>query len=188
MNQNRSNTSNRFTPLAMLLHWLMAIMILCIFAVGVYMADLPFSPSRLKLYNWHKWAGIMVLTLAVIRIVWRIVKRPPPLPAAIQDKMPAWQRIAHHGTHHFLYLLFFVVPLLGWAYSNAEGFPIVLFGVIPLPDLLSTDKALAEMIKPLHGLAAFGLIGLSALHIAAALKHQLIDKDGLIERMLPSRK
>ena len=83
--------------------------------------------------------------------------------------------------------LYFLVPLIGWAYSSAAGFPIVVFGVLPLPDFVPADKALAEMIKPFHELSAFALIGLAGLHIAAALKHQWIDRDGLINRMLPGR-
>jgi cytochrome b561 len=101
--------------------------------------------------------------------------------------MPAWQRIAHHGTHHALYALFFVVPLVGWAYSSAAGFPIVLFGVLPLPDFVPADKALSEIIKPLHALSAFALAGLALLHIGAALKHQLFDRDNLVARMLPGK-
>ena len=87
-----------------------------------------------------------------------------------------------------MYALFFLVPLMGWAYSSAAGFPIVVFGVLPLPDFVPVDKALAEWIKPLHELSAFALVGLAGLHIAAALKHQLVDKDGLIGRMLPGRR
>jgi len=79
------------------------------------------------------------------------------------------------------------VPLVGWAYSSAAGFPIVLFGVLPLPDFVSADKALAELIKPWHEISAFALAGLVVLHVAAALKHQLIDRDGLLTRMLPGR-
>jgi cytochrome b561 len=79
------------------------------------------------------------------------------------------------------------VPLIGWAYSSAAGFPVVLFGVLPLPDLVGPDKALAELIKPWHEIAAWALAALAALHVAAALKHQLIDRDGLINRMLPGR-
>jgi cytochrome b561 len=83
--------------------------------------------------------------------------------------------------------LFFLVPLIGWAYSSAAGFPIVVFGVLPLPDFVPADKALADLIKPFHELSAFALIGLAGLHIAAALKHQWIDRDGLVNRMLPGR-
>jgi len=157
-----------------------------VFAVGLYMADLPFSPQRLKLYNWHKWAAVVILGLSVARLVWRWVHRPPALPVAVENQMPAWQRVAHHATHHSLYLLFFVVPLLGWAYSSAAGFPIVLFGVLPLPDFVPVSPELAEVLKPLHKLSAFGMAGLVVLHVAAALKHAVIDRDGLLQRMLPS--
>jgi cytochrome b561 len=177
----------RYSLTAIVLHWVLGLVILGMFGVGLYMTDLPFSPTKLKLYNWHKWAGISVLVLSAVRLLWRVTHRPPALPDAIAQAMPAWQRWAHHGTHHALYALFFLVPLIGWAYSSAAGFPIVLFGVLPLPDFVPVDKALAEMIKPLHEFGAFALIGLAGLHIAAALKHQWIDKDGLLNRMWPGR-
>lgn len=177
----------RYTPVAMLLHWVLAVAILTAFSVGLYVEDLPFSPAKLKLVNWHKWAGVAILALSVLRLVWRVTHRPPALPARIEQAMPAWQRAAHHGTHHLMYLLFFAVPLLGWAYSSAKGYPIVWFGVLPLPDLVAPDPALAESLKPLHALAAWGLIGLVGLHVAAALKHQFIDRDGLLDRMRPGR-
>jgi cytochrome b561 len=171
----------------MALHWLLALMILGMFAVGVYMTDLPFSPQRLKLYNWHKWAGITFLALTLLRLVWRVTHRPPALPAVVVKAMPGWQTRAYHATHHLMYLLFFAVPLVGWAYSSAAGFPIVWFGQIALPDLLPADKALAELIKPLHELSAFCLMGLAGLHVAAAVKHHWVDRDGLMNRMLPTR-
>ena len=174
-----------YTAVAKLLHWVLALALVGIFGVGLYMADLPFSPQRLKLYNWHKWAGITILSLSVLRLLWRLSHRPPPLPTALAHSMPKWQHRIHEGTHYAMYALFFIVPLIGWAYSSAAGFPIVVFGVIPLPDLLSANHGLAETIKPLHGLAAWVLCGLVALHVAAALKHQFIDRDGLIGRMLP---
>ena len=177
----------RYSAMAIAMHWLLALAIVGIFVLGVYMADLPFSPWRLKLINWHKWAGITILLLSVWRLVWRLTHRPPALPQAITRAMPAWQNLAHHATHHLMYVLFFVVPLLGWAYSSAAGFPIVWFGQIALPDLVGPDKALAAMIKPLHELAAWALVGLAALHVGAALKHQWLDCDGLLLRMMPQR-
>lgn len=176
-----------YTALAIALHWLLALAILGLFAVGLYMADLPFSPLRLKLYNWHKWAGVIVLALSVLRLLWRLTHRPPALPQAIAQAMPRWQTRAYHGTHHLLYALFFAVPLIGWAYSSAAGFPVVLFGQLPLPDLVAPSKALAELIKPWHEWSAFALVGLAGLHMAAALKHHFIDRDGLLARMLPGR-
>lgn len=177
----------RYSPVAIVLHWLLALVILSLFGMGLYMADLPFSPTRMKLYNWHKWAGVCFLLLTVLRVVWRVKHRPPALPQTVTLAMPGWQMQAYHATHHLMYALFLVVPLLGWAYSSAAGYAIVLFGVLPLPDFVGPDKALAELIKPLHGLSAWALIVLAALHIGAALKHHWLDRDGLMLRMLPGR-
>lgn len=172
----------RYTPTAIALHWLLALLILASLALGAYMTSLPFSPARLKLYNWHKWAGVVILTLSALRLLWRLTHRPPPDVA-----MPAWQRRVAHATHRALYLLFFAVPLVGWAYSSAAGFPLVVFGVLPLPDFVPADKALAEAIKPWHGALAYTLAALVALHALAALKHHWIDRDGLLLRMWPVR-
>lgn len=182
---NAVTVSRRYTGFAIALHWILAIALVGLFAMGLYMADLPFSPSRLKLYNWHKWAGITVLMLSTIRLLWRLTHRPPALPQAVTLAMPGWQLRAYHATHGLMYALFFIVPLVGWAYSSAAGFPIVWFGVIALPDFVGADKALAELIKPWHEISAFALAGLVLLHVGAALKHHWIDKDGLLTRMLP---
>jgi cytochrome b561 len=182
---NTTNAPTRYSRTAIALHWILAISLIAIFGVGLYMADLPFSPQRLKLYNWHKWAGVTILMLSVVRVLWRLAHRPPALPAKIAAAMPVWQQMAYHATHGALYALFFIVPLVGWAYSSAAGFPIVLFGVLPLPDFVSADKALAELIKPWHEITAFALAALAAMHIAAALKHHWIDRDGLMQRMVP---
>ena len=174
--------TRRYTLLAIALHWLLALMIVVAFGVGVYMSDLPFSPQRLKLYNWHKWAGVTILALSALRLLWRLSHRPPADPP-----MPAWQARAAHAVHGLLYVLFFAVPLVGWAYSSAAGFPIVWFGVLPLPDFVPVSKPLAAVLKEAHELLAFGLAALVIAHVAAALKHQFIDRDGLLDRMRPGR-
>ena len=179
------NHTGRYTGTAIALHWLLALAIVSVFGVGLYMVDLPMSPTKIKLINWHKWAGVTILALSVLRLVWRLTHRPPALPARIERAMPGWQKVAHHGTHALMYLLFLAVPLIGWAYSSAHGYPIVWFGVLHLPDFVPVDKALAEAIKPWHELSAFSLMGLVVLHVAAALKHQFIDRDGLLQRMRP---
>jgi len=176
------NSDERYTGVAIALHWLLALLIVGAFGVGLYMTDLPMSPSRLKLYNWHKWAGVTILALSALRLLWRLTHRPPADVAG-----PRWQQLAAHGTHHLLYVLFFAVPLVGWAYSSAAGFPIVWFGVLPLPDFVPHDKALADLIKPWHESLAWAMALLVLLHIAAALKHHFIDRDGLIHRMRPGR-
>lgn len=179
------HTPARYTFVAMGLHWVLGAALVAVFVLGVYMADLPFSPQRLKLYNWHKWAGITLLALSAVRVLWRATHRPPPLPPSIQAAMPAWQQWAHHATHHALYLLFFLVPLVGWAYSSAAGFPIVFLGVLALPDFVPVSPALAEALKPLHKISAITMAVLVLMHIGAALKHQWIDRDQLLTRMSP---
>ncbi len=178
--------ASRYSLVAIVLHWLLALAIVGTFGVGVYMADLPFSVTRVKLINWHKWAGISILALSALRLLWRLWHPPPPLPPRVLGNMPRWQQSAHQGTHLAFYLLFFLVPLLGWAYSSAVGLQIVWFGVLPLPNLLPLDKELGNLVlKPLHEAGAFMLAALVLLHVAAALKHQFIDRDGLLLRMWP---
>jgi cytochrome b561 len=173
----------RYGAVAIAFHWLLALAIIGAFSVGFYMSGLPISPTRLKLYNWHKWAGVTILALSALRLLWRLANQPPAdLP------MPAWQARAAHLTHGLLYALFFAVPLAGWAYSSAAGFPIVWFGLLPLPDFVPKDKALAESLKLAHQLLAYGLGLLVLAHLGAALKHHFIDRDGLLLRMLPARK
>lgn len=171
----------RYGGIAIAFHWVLAIAIVLTFCMGFYMSGLPLSPRRLQLINWHKWAGVTILALSALRLLWRLTHRPPPdLP-----NQPGWQRAAAHAVHGLLYVLFFAVPLAGWAFSSAAGFPIVWFGVLPLPDFVGPDKELAETLKGLHAILAFSLAGLVLLHVAAAVKHAVIDRDGLLRRMLP---
>ena len=177
-----TTATHRYSTPAMALHWLLALMIAIAFSVGLYMHELPLSPTRLKLFNYHKWAGITILALSALRLLWRLTHRPPPdLP------MPRWQALAAHGAHWALYALFFAVPLMGWAYSSAAGFPVVLYGVLPLPDFVTPDRAVAEVFKERHGQLAWALAVVVVVHVAAALKHHFIDRDGLLLRMRPGR-
>jgi len=172
---------SRYSAVAITLHWLLAAALAAAFCVGVFMSDLATSPLKLRLYNWHKWAGITILVLSALRLAWRLTHPPPPDAA-----MPVWQRSVAHLTHRAMYGLFFAVPLAGWAYSSAAGFPVVLFGVLPLPDFVPANKALAEAIEPWHAALAFALAGVALVHVAAAIKHHFVDRDGLLGRMWPS--
>ena len=168
----------RYSGVAIALHWLLAAALAASFCVGIFMSDLATSPLKLRLYNWHKWAGITILALSALRLAWRLTHRAARRRG---DAGLAAQRGASRASA--MYGLFFAVPLAGWAYSSAAGFPVVLFGVLPLPDFVPADKALAEAIKPVHGALAFALAGLVLVHVAAAIKHHFVDRDGLLGRM-----
>ena len=169
----------RYTHTAIALHWLVALLIFAAFPLGMYMHDLPLSPAKLQLYSYHKWLGITALLLVVLRILWRVTHRPPALP----ETMPRWQKIASEVMHQLLYVLMLAAPLSGWLMSSAKGFKTVWFGVLPLPDLVGKDKALGEWLASVHASLNYLLLALVVLHIAAALKHHLIDKDGVLLRM-----
>lgn len=171
----------RYTATAKALHWAMAILIFGLLALGFYMHDLPLSPEKLKLYSWHKWAGVSAFLLVLVRLAWRAANRPPPLPAT----MPAHLQFAAHAGHFLLYALMLAIPLSGWLMSSAKGFQTVWFGVLPIPDLQAKDKALGDLLQTVH--MALNLVFALAIagHIGAALKHHFIDRDDILTRMLP---
>lgn len=169
-----------YTRTAIVLHWLIALLILVAFPLGVYMHELPLSPRKLQLYSYHKWIGVTVMMLVAARLLWRIGHRPPaPLPG------PRWQLAAAQAVHHALYLLLVAIPVSGWLMSSALGFTVVWFGVLPLPDLVGKDKALGELLKAVHETLNFTLLALVVIHVAAALKHHFVDRDATLARMLP---
>ncbi|HQT70362.1 MAG TPA: cytochrome b [Thiobacillus sp.] len=171
--------NTRYTTPAIVLHWLVALLVFVGFPLGVYMQDLPLSPTKLQLYSYHKWIGITVLLLAGLRVVWRLTHRPPPLP----DSVVRWQRQVSAAVHGLLYLLILAIPLSGWLMSSAKGFPVVWFGVVPLPDLVGKDKALGDLLVGVHQALNFTLLGLVILHVAAALKHHFIERQPFLQRM-----
>lgn len=170
-----------YTRTALSLHWLIALLIFTAFPLGVYMHELPLSPYKLQLYSYHKWIGVTVFLLMMVRLYWRLMHRPPALPLS----MPRWERIAAESVHYLLYALLFLIPLSGWLMSSAKGFQTVWFGVLPLPDLVGKDKALGDMLKEVHELLNFTLLGVLGGHIGAALKHHFIERDDILARMLP---
>jgi cytochrome b561 len=172
----------RYSFPAIVLHWLIALLIIGTFTLGLVMTDIPgLTPTKLRYFSWHKWAGVTVLALATLRLLWRLRSKPPAYPAG----MAAWQSRAAHGLHGLLYVLMFAVPLSGYFYSLAAGVPVVYFGLFPLPTLIEADPALKPVLGALHYWLNMGLAALVAIHVLAALKHVLVDRDGIMGRMLP---
>ncbi len=173
-------TSSRYTRTAILLHWLGALLIASNFVLGLSMVDLPFGAQKFRWYGWHKWTGITVFLVALARLLWRTAYPVPP-PVA----MPEWQRTAARVTHALLYVLMLAIPLSGWLYSSATGVSVVYLGLVPLPDLVPKDKALAAVLKAVHVTLNFTLLALVFLHAGAAFKHHFVDRDGVLARMVP---
>lgn len=175
------SSPSRYTRTAITLHWLIALMIIANFGLGLTMADMDLSPQKLKFFSWHKWVGVTIFMLVCVRLLWRLGHAAPALPMC----MPAWQATAAHLSHMLLYVLMFVIPLSGWLYSSAAGKSVVYLGLIPLPDLVAADKGLAETLKDVHEYLNYVLAALVLLHVAAAWKHHLVDRDDVMSRMLP---
>lgn len=171
----------RYTRTAILLHWLVAFGLTGTFVLGFYMEGLPFSPDKLKLYSWHKWAGVTLLVLVLARLAWRVTHRPPELPLTMGPSA----RLAAHVGHAVLYFLMFAIPVSGWLMSSAKGVPVVWFGIVPLPDLVSKDKELGDLLQNAHVIFNYTLLVAVAGHVAAALQHHFIKKDQILARMLP---
>jgi cytochrome b561 len=172
-----------YTRTAVALHWLIALLITAGFTLGATMTDLHMSPRKLRIFSYHKWIGITVLGLVLLRLLWRLAHKPPP-----DEPMPPWQRIAAHVTHWLLYLLMIATPMVGWLYSSASGYPVVYLKLWQLPDLVSKNKPLADVLVQVHATLAWTLFGVVLLHAAAALKHHYFDRDATLRRMLAWRR
>lgn len=163
----------------------MAIGILTAFGMGLYMVDIAgITPLKIKLFNWHKWLGVCLFSLVVLRVVVRLFSTIPKYP-------PHWGhgtiRLAKLG-HMALYVLMVAVPIFGYLYSLASGFPVVWFGAIELPVLIDKDPELKELFKTLHEFSSKGLMILVIGHVFMALKHHILNKDGVLGRMVPGMK
>jgi cytochrome b561 len=171
--------NQHYTRTAIALHWIIGVLVVTALVIGLVMTDMHASPAKLQAFSWHKWIGITVLALFFVRALWRLTHpAPAPLP------MPDWQRYAAQAGHLLLYLLLLVQPLTGWLYSSAAGHPVVWFGLLPLPDLVAKNAALAPSLRELHETCAWLLVTVIALHVLAALKHHYVDHDDTLRRML----
>lgn len=179
---SNTDTTVHYTPVAKILHWLVAGMIVLQFTLAK-LADLaPSNLRELALLANHKSVGITILAVAVVRIVWRLRNKPPALPAS----MPKWQVTASHVSHWSLYALLFAIPLTGWLMSSASAYSVSWFNLFQLPDFVAPNPELKEIFEEIHETLAKLLAVIAIVHIAAAIKHAVIDKDDILSRMISS--
>lgn len=173
----------RYRLPAVAAHWLIFLLLIGSFTLGFTMTGMALSPAKLRYFSWHKWIGVTVFLLVLLRLAWRAYAKPPSLPP-----MPAWQVQASQISHHLLYVLLLALPLTGWLMSSAKGFQTVYFGKIAIPDLIGKNPPLGAALEAVHEALAFLMLGVLALHVLAALKHHFIDRDAVLARMLPGLK
>ncbi|MGQ0457656.1 MAG: cytochrome b [Hyphomicrobium sp.] len=184
--------TKRYSGAAIAIHWLTALAIAVQIGLAWKMTSMrPGSSFHFALYQWHKSIGVTILVLSVFRLIWRLLHRPPPLPAA----MPAWEKRLATASHATLYALLIALPLTGWAMVSASPLriPTVLYGVVPFPHLpvlpdLADKRAAEDALKIVHEIAGWILLALLAGHIGAALRHHVLLRDDVLIRMLPRRR
>ncbi len=176
------NTASRYGLVSQLFHWLIVGLILFQYTWAWRIDNAEGFRLRLELVTQHKTIGMLVLGLAVLRLLWRLFNRPPPLPAA----MPRWERQLAALGHWLLYGLILALPLSGWLYSSAAGLGDFWWGPVDLPSLIAADEAREAIFEQVHGALALSLAVVAAGHALAALRHHFIRKDDVLKRMLPT--
>lgn len=174
------STENRWGSVAQLLHWLMALAIIGNGIVGLVMDEMPRGMSKLNTFAIHKSIGLTVLALLVLRASWRLFDRKPD-----DEPMPRWQRLAAHATHGVLYLLMLAIPLSGWIYNSAHGYPLQWFKLFNLPALSEKNDALSDFAGDTHEILFWVLAVVLVAHVGGALVHHLFERDNTLLRMLP---
>jgi len=170
----------RFTPLQRLLHWVMAVCIIAQLFIGVGMES-TVMPKYLTLVAIHKSLGFVVLVLALIRLAVRLRYGAPPLPA----DLPAPMKLAAQLSHYALYALMIGMPLIGWAMLSTADYPVLLLGGVRVPPILPQSDNLHTLLWSAHFCLAFLFFALILMHVAAALFHALVRRDGVFESMAP---
>lgn len=185
----QQNLNDRYTVVAIVLHWLIAVILIGNIILAWQFDDAE-GLAKFQLFQLHKSLGITVLVLSLARLGWRLIN-PPPAPLA---SMKRWEKLSSAAVHLGFYAIMIGLPLSGWLMVSAspKNIPTLLFGVVPLPYIglvhgLPTEqaKALGHNFGEAHEILAWIIYGLIGLHIGAALKHQFLDRDSIVSRMIP---
>jgi cytochrome b561 len=184
-----TNTDSRYGGVTQTLHWVIVLLIIAQYflahlaheAEHARAAHPAAALEQLALLARHKSVGLTIFALAVVRLIWRFVSPPPPLPAT----MPRWQVVGARLTHYGFYVVLFAMPISGLVMSAAANYPVSYFGLFTLPNLVAPDDGLKDLMNDVHHTLFDVLLVLAAVHVAAALKHEFFDHDGVLRRMLP---
>jgi cytochrome b561 len=176
----------RYSNTAVVIHWITAALVLLQIWLGLSFADMAQGPARGELFNWHKTIGALILLATLGRLTYRLMNPPPAMP----EDLPRWERVAAIWNHRLFYILLIGLPIGGLVAvsGHANGAATTpLLGGVPLPLIPGISKETGELAGNMHGLLAWALIALIAVHVGAALKHQFIDKAPSAGRMPPFR-
>jgi cytochrome b561 len=171
---------SRYTTVAIILHWTVAALVLAQFPLGWWMQEIAKQPPgpRVEAFNLHKSFGMLILAFMLARIAWRLGHPAPALPP-----MPRWQSRLAHATHMLLYAVLLALPVTGYLGSAFSGFPVKFFG-IALPAWAAKDVALKDAMSAAHWWLGWALAGAFVMHISGVAKHAVLDRDGLLRRMI----
>lgn len=170
-----------YAPPARWIHWIMAILVILVIPLGFAMMNVDSGPTQDRLFDLHRSVGFVILCLAVVRVVIRTLNPPPPPP----EHMPKLMWTAANLVHYALYVLIFVMPVLGWLASNAFGSAVSIFGLFTLPNIVAKNDGLADLFGDWHARLGFLMTALVLLHASAGLWHGVIRQDGVLSRMWP---
>lgn len=174
---------DRYTGVAVFLHWLIAILVFVLIGLGWYMVDIPKNtPERAFFFNLHKSIGLTTFFVIALRVAWRLTHVPPRLPASLKR----WEAVAANWMHRLLYAGLLIMPISGYVASNFTKFGVKYFG-IELAPWGPADKVVYGIFNEIHVVTSYIFVTLIALHVIAAFKHLIVDRDDVFRRMLPGR-
>jgi cytochrome b561 len=180
------NTKERYGGVAIALHWIMALGLCSLIAMGLYMVGLPeagFDKLKITLILYHKELGLAALLVVTIRWAWRMTNDLP----ALVSTLPYWQKVTARLVHLLFYGLLFALPISGLLMSSAAGIPVSAFGLFDIPDWIAPSEALFQGLIQVHRWLGYGLLVLIALHAGAALMHHFVKRDDTLKKMLSTR-